>query len=157
MQEFQEMQFRSLGWEDPLEEGMATQSSILDWRIPWTEEPGGLQSTGLQRVRCDWSMHACINHTHTSNKEHTSASDCQVLKFSPGTKQLIIRNICSRTSAIQSPGKASKISWPMSSKQKLTVLIAVRFTTCVTANIRDRHCFRVWGRLRVRRTYAREA
>ena len=39
---------RSLGWEDPLEEGMATHSSILAWRIPWTEEPGGLQSMGLQ-------------------------------------------------------------------------------------------------------------
>ena len=41
---------RSLGREDPLEEGMASHSSILAWRIPWTEEPGGLQSTGLQRV-----------------------------------------------------------------------------------------------------------
>ena len=41
---------RSLGWEDPLEEGMATHSSILAWRIPWTEEPGGLQSMGSQRV-----------------------------------------------------------------------------------------------------------
>ena len=41
---------RSLGWEDPLEKEMATHSSILDWRIPWMEEPGGLQSTGLQRV-----------------------------------------------------------------------------------------------------------
>jgi len=39
-----------LGWEDPLEEGVATHSSILAWRIPWTEEPGGLQSVGLQRV-----------------------------------------------------------------------------------------------------------
>ena len=38
------MQVQSLGWEDPLEEGMATRSSILDWRIPWTEEPGGLYS-----------------------------------------------------------------------------------------------------------------
>ena len=38
----------SLGWEDPLEEGMATHSSILAWRIPWTEEPGGLQSMELQ-------------------------------------------------------------------------------------------------------------
>ena len=46
----QEMQVRSLGWEDPLEEGMATHSSILPWRIPWTGEPGGLQSMGLQRV-----------------------------------------------------------------------------------------------------------
>ena len=43
----------SLGWEDPLEEGMATHSSVLAWRIPWTEEPGGLQSMGLQRVRHD--------------------------------------------------------------------------------------------------------
>ena len=41
----------SLGWEDPLEKRMATHSSILVWRIPWTEEPGGLQSMGSQRVR----------------------------------------------------------------------------------------------------------
>ena len=40
----------SLGWEDPLEKEMATHSSILAWRVPWTEEPGGLQSTGSQRV-----------------------------------------------------------------------------------------------------------
>jgi len=40
-------------WEDPLQEGMATHSSILVWRIPWTEEPGGLQSLGSQRVRHD--------------------------------------------------------------------------------------------------------
>ena len=47
----QEIQVLSLGWEDPLEKGMATHSSILSWRIPWTEEPGGLQSVELQRVR----------------------------------------------------------------------------------------------------------
>ena len=41
---------RSLGWEDPLEEEMVTHSSILSWNIPWTEEPGRLQSMGLQRV-----------------------------------------------------------------------------------------------------------
>ena len=46
----QETWVQSLGWEDPLEKEMATHSSILAWRIPWTEEPGGLQSTGLQRV-----------------------------------------------------------------------------------------------------------
>ena len=40
----------SLGWEDPLEKGMATHSSVLAWRIPWTEEPGGLQPMGSQRV-----------------------------------------------------------------------------------------------------------
>ena len=44
----QDMQVQSLGWEDPLEEGMATHSSVLAWRIPWTEEPGGLRSIGLQ-------------------------------------------------------------------------------------------------------------
>ena len=47
------MWVQSLGREDPLEEGMAAHSSILAWRIPWTEEPGGLQSMGLQRVRHD--------------------------------------------------------------------------------------------------------
>ena len=50
MQETQEMWVRSLGWEDSLEKGMATHYSILVWRILWTEEPGGLQSTGSQRV-----------------------------------------------------------------------------------------------------------
>ena len=45
------MWVQSLGWEDPEEEDLATQSSILAWRIPWTEEPGGLQSMGLQRFR----------------------------------------------------------------------------------------------------------
>ena len=47
------MWVRSLGWEDPLEEGMVTHSSILVWEIPQTEEPGGLQSTGLQRFGHD--------------------------------------------------------------------------------------------------------
>ena len=53
MQELQETQVRSLGLDDPLEEGMTTPSSILAWRIPWTEEPGGLQSIGSQRVGQD--------------------------------------------------------------------------------------------------------
>ena len=46
----QEIQVHSLGWEDPLEKGMATHASILAWRIPWTEESGGQQSMGSQRV-----------------------------------------------------------------------------------------------------------
>ena len=46
----QETWVRSVDWEDPLEKGMATHSSILAWRIPWTEEPGGLQSMGSQRA-----------------------------------------------------------------------------------------------------------
>ena len=54
-----ERQVRSLGQEDPLEESLATHSSILDWKIPWMEEPGGPPSMGSQRVRHDWA------HTHT--------------------------------------------------------------------------------------------
>ena len=49
----QETQVRSLSQEDPLEEGMATHSSILAWRIPWTGKPSGLQSRGSQRLRHD--------------------------------------------------------------------------------------------------------
>ena len=55
------MQLQSLGQKDPLEEGMATHCSILAWRSPWTEEPGGLQSMGLQRVGHDWSDLACMH------------------------------------------------------------------------------------------------
>ena len=55
----QETWTQSVGWEDPLEEEMATHSSILAWRIPWTEEPGGLQSIGSQRVE----------HNLTSNQQ----------------------------------------------------------------------------------------
>ena len=51
----QETRVRSLGWEDPLEEGKATHCSTFAWKIPWTEEPGGLQSTGSHRVGHDWS------------------------------------------------------------------------------------------------------
>ena len=52
----------SLGGEDPLEEGKATHSSILAWRIPWTEEPGRLLSIGLHRVGHDWSDLACTHY-----------------------------------------------------------------------------------------------
>ena len=57
----QEIHVRSLDWEHPLEEEMATHPSILPWRMPWTKKPGRLQSIGLQRVRHDWSEHACTH------------------------------------------------------------------------------------------------
>ena len=60
----QEARVQSLGREDPQEEGMATHSSILAWRIPRTEEPSGLQPIASQRVRHDWSD---LAHTHTSH------------------------------------------------------------------------------------------
>ena len=59
------MQVRFLSQEDPLEEGMATHSNILAWRIPWTEDPGRLWSAGLQRVRHDWCR---LAHIHTGPK-----------------------------------------------------------------------------------------
>ena len=55
MQETSELWAPSLGLEDPLEAGIATHSSLLAWSIPWTEEPGGLLSTRLQRVGLDWA------------------------------------------------------------------------------------------------------
>ena len=57
----QEIWVRSLGQEDPLEKGMATHSGILAWRIPWTEEPGGLQPMGSQRGRHDWATNTSLS------------------------------------------------------------------------------------------------
>ena len=64
----QEMQVLSLGWEDPLEESVATHLSILAWRIPWTEEPGGLQSIGCKELdtTSDW---ACRHATNKSMRD----------------------------------------------------------------------------------------
>ena len=59
---------RSLGWEDALKEGMVTHSSVPAWRIPWTEEFGGLQPTGSQRIGLDW----VTKHTATPQKRHSS-------------------------------------------------------------------------------------
>ena len=61
----QETEVRSLRQEDPLEEDMAAHSSVLTWRIPWTEEPGGLQSMGSQRVGHSQASKRVYTHTHT--------------------------------------------------------------------------------------------
>ena len=61
--EMEETHVRPLGQDDPLEEEMATHSNILAWEIPWTEEPGGLQFIGSQRIRHNW----VTEHTHTPN------------------------------------------------------------------------------------------
>ena len=64
----QETQVQSLSQEDPLEKGMTTHSNILAWRTPWTEEPGGLHSMGLQRIGHDWAINTC-NNTLIESKE----------------------------------------------------------------------------------------
>ena len=63
----QENWVRSLGWQDSLEEGVATHSSILAWIIPWTEKAGGVQSTGLQRVGNDWVTNTKHNFTRSES------------------------------------------------------------------------------------------
>ena len=68
MQEMQDTWVRSLDQEDPLEEGMATHSSILAWSIPWTEEPGGLQSMGPQRAGHNCVTDHTYTHTHTQTR-----------------------------------------------------------------------------------------
>ena len=78
----------SLGQEDPLEKGMATHPSILAWRIPWTEEPGGLPSRGLQRVGHDW-----VTNTHTT--EDKSFSSTGRLEFKPKTHHLSSNHLTS--------------------------------------------------------------
>ena len=65
-----------LGWEDPLEEEVAPHSSILTWRIPWTEEPGGLQYVGSQRVRHDQTIEHTHMHTYDrANNKLTEGKD----------------------------------------------------------------------------------
>ena len=65
----QETQVLSLGQEDPLEEEMATHSSILAWKTPWTVEPGRLQTMGLKRIRHDCSNLACIQENNNPTNQ----------------------------------------------------------------------------------------
>ena len=76
------MQVRSLSQEDALEEGMTTHSSILAWRIPWTEEPGGLQSMASQRVRHDQA---------TSHTCSAGSSDGQLMNDNPQKLQQSVK------------------------------------------------------------------
>ena len=74
-----ETRVQSLGQEDPLEQEMGIHSNILAWRIPWTEEPGGRQSTGSQKVKHD---NVTNTHTHTHAHRHTANSDDSDFLFS---------------------------------------------------------------------------
>ena len=76
----QEMQVSSPGWKDPLEKKMATHSSILAWRIPRTEKPGGLQSRGSQRVRLDLVTETTDNRNHREDYRAGSETGSQERK-----------------------------------------------------------------------------
>ena len=94
----QETGVQSLGWDDPLEKGLETLSSILAWRIPWTEEPGGLQSMGSQRV----GQTEQLTHTHTHT--HFLEVKCSLgLILSVGASWLIASG---QTSPSISPGSS---------------------------------------------------
>ena len=81
MQETQEMWVQSLGWEDSLEKEMAPHSSILAWKIPRAEDPGGLQSMGSQKAGHDW----VYTHAHTEQKSAGGGdSDFQTKNLSSG-------------------------------------------------------------------------
>ena len=94
IQETHEMQIGSLGREDPVEQEMATYSSILAWKIPWTEEPGGLQSMGLQRVRHDWvTKHTHTHKQHTHTHTHTCRNKIGVIKRDSWWR-VLVRTTC---------------------------------------------------------------
>ena len=90
MQEMQEMQVQSPGWEDPLEEEMATRFRILAWRIPLTEEPGGLQSVGSQ----SWSPQSmgctCTVNYNVSNTEEGSETNVMITNI-PLTQRIFLK------------------------------------------------------------------
>ena len=101
IQEMQETQVRSLGWEDPLEEGMATHSSILAWRIPWTEESGVLQSMRSHRVGYNWATkHTCTQFkvlyltltspSHWGHHERRGVHKYTVATITPGSTKLCL-------------------------------------------------------------------
>ena len=83
----QETSIRSLGWEDPLEEGMATHSRILAWRIPWTGEPGGLQALGLR------SWNNCVTKHSTQNVQTLNFSSVTFGTFITSTQNKI-QDVC---------------------------------------------------------------
>ena len=96
MQETQGTWVQSPGQEDALEEEMATHSSILDWKIPWMEEPGGLLSIGSQRVRHDWSD---LTRMHSRHYSQDTKHFCDSKRFLCASLQLI-------------PPSQATIDWP---------------------------------------------
>ena len=99
----------SLGWEDPLEKEMATHSRTITWKIPWVEEPGGLQSIGSQRVRHDWATSIQFNLTLCF---HKSNSICTLFVFFWLITLCMIssRSICAAPSLVSSV--VSDSLWP---------------------------------------------
>ena len=113
----QEAQVQSLGWEEPLEQEMASHSNTFAWRIPWTEDTGGLQSMGLQGVGCDWAYTNTHTHTHTHTYTQTHSDTAGNLKprnchgpgpvLSPGHQEDVAIKLCYPGSMGQAQTKMS--------------------------------------------------
>ena len=85
MQLTQETWVWSLGWQDPLEKRIATQSSILAWKIPWTEEHGGPQSMGVEKNGTQLSTYMLVHvYTHTHTHTHTESRKMVLMNLFPG-------------------------------------------------------------------------
>ena len=82
-----ETQFQTLGWEDLLEKGVATHSSILNWRIPWTEEPGGLQSMEWQKSQTQWLNKNKIVFRATKDRNIRAKRDLRAVQWVLNLKQ----------------------------------------------------------------------
>ena len=89
----------SLGWEDPLEKGMATHSSILAWRIPWAEGPGGLQFMGSQRVGQDWVTFTFLFYLFSYNSFSLCLYHIGLLDLPELCQACLFQNIFSSISA----------------------------------------------------------
>ena len=107
----------SLSWEDPLEKEMATHSSIFAWKISWTEEPGGLQSMGSQRVGHDWATNTYL--LTLLSIFHTSQS-LLVLRWSQSPGRYMIRQVNFKVS-----GYFVKVLWRARLSQDLTPLLLI--------------------------------
>ena len=109
---------RFQGREDPLGKEMATHSSIVAWRIPWTEEPGGLQSMGLQRVRPDWAtlLTYLLNTKHRCSIQDRTSLVAQMAKNLPGMQEIQVWSLgwedpLEKEMAIHSSILAWRIPW----------------------------------------------
>ena len=114
----QEIQVHSLGEENPLEKGMATYSSILFWRIPWTEKPGELQSTGSQRLRHDWATNTftCFSLSRRSHSfgPQVASNLCFQLHFQSGRsmKFMVLRLLLPGVTFLRG------CLWPLTSQEE---------------------------------------
>ena len=130
IQEMWEAWVQSLGWEDALEEGMAIHSPILAWRIPWTDEPGRIQSMGSQRAGHDWATEHNVEPKHQSDQHNQAgANDFQHLIW--------IFLVCPLSPAWYNIGCSPLMSWSLISFNWCTLTVEhcpVRNLHCPTKN-----------------------